>query len=66
MRSDEMTVLEPELITEDTGKSVRLYAYSCAISGKERSAWPSAEDKAKNGPGVTGLLEELQKTVLGV
>ena len=33
MESDEITMLMPELIFNDDGKGVRLFAYSSAISG---------------------------------
>ena len=61
MRSDETVMLTPELVFNDNGKDVRLFAYSSAICGKEGSAF---DNKAKNGSGATGLMKELEKTKL--
>lgn len=61
MRSDETVMLEPELTSKDDGKGVRLFAYACAVSGKEGSA---LDNKAKGGSGITGLMKELEKTIL--
>ena len=66
MESDEITMLMPELIFNDDGKGVRLFAYSSAISGKEGKASASKEVKAKVGSGFTGLREELEKIKLDV
>ena len=60
MASDEITMLEPELASND-GKSVRLFAYASALSGKEGGASAS-----KGGSGITGLRKELEKTKLDV
>ena len=54
-------MLTPELVFNDNGKGVRLFAYSSAICGKEGSAF---DKKAKNGSGATGLMTELEKTKL--
>ena len=51
------------LQTEDWG--VRLFAYSCAISGKEGRALPS-QGIAKEKAGIAGLRDELEKTKLDV
>ena len=64
MSSDENTMLEPEFIYNDDGKGIRLFAYSCAVSGKEGSALSTKEAKARNGSGITGLMKELEKTIL--
>ena len=61
MRSDETVMLTPELVFNDNGNGVRLFAYSSAICGKEGSA---LGNKAKNGSGATGLMKELEKTKL--
>ena len=61
MRSDETVMLTPELVFNGNGNSVRLFAYSSAICGKEGSAF---DNKAKNGSGATGLMKELEKTKL--
>jgi len=63
MRSDEITVLEPELVTKDNGKGVRLFAYASSMSGKDGSA---LGNKAKNNSGISGLMKELEKTKLDV
>ena len=54
-------MLEPELTSKDDGKGVRLFAYACAVSGKEGSA---LDNKATGGSGITGLMKELEKTIL--
>ena len=65
MASDEITMLEPELASND-GKSVRLFAYACAMSRKDRGASSSYGGKADSGSGITGLRKELEKTKLDV
>ena len=59
MESDVITMPKPERITHDGG--ARLFAYSCALSGKEGGASAS-----KGGSGITGLRNELEKTKLDV
>ncbi len=61
MGSDENTMLKPEWFADNEGKGVRLFAYSCALSGKEGGASAS-----KGGTGITGLMKELEKTKLDV
>ncbi len=61
MGSDENTMLKPEWFENNKGRSVRLFAYSCAISGKEGGASAS-----NGGTGITGLMKELEKTKLDV
>ncbi len=62
MGSDVITMPKPEWITNDGG--ARLFAYSCALSGKDGSATSSSGDKAKDGTGISGLMKELEKTKL--
>jgi len=62
MGSDVITMPKPEWITNDGG--ARLFAYSCALSGKEGSLSSSDEDKARGGTGISGLMKELEKTKL--
>ena len=64
MRSDKSITPKPEWINND-GSGIRLFAYTCAISGKEGGALPS-QGKAKGGTGITGLMKELEKTKLDV
>lgn len=66
MKSDENTMLKPEWIKEDNGRDVRLFAYSCALSGNDEGALNSAKGKAKDGAGISGLRKELEKTKLDV
>lgn len=66
MKSDENTMLKPEWVKEDNGRDVRLFAYSCALSGKDGRALDSVKDKAKDGAGISGLRKELEKTKLDV
>ena len=61
MGSDEITMLKPEWFADNNGKGVRLFAYSCALSGKEGGASASM-----GGTGITGLMKELEKTKLDV
>ncbi len=61
MGSDENTMLKPEWFADNNSCSVRLFAYSCALSGKEGGASAS-----KGGTGITGLMKELEKTKLDV
>lgn len=63
MASDKNKSLKPEWVSNN-GCGTRLFAYSCAISGKESGASSSAGDKAKGGTGITGLMKELEKTKL--
>ena len=62
MASDKNTRLKPEWVSNN-GSGARLFAYSCAISGKDVGA-SSSEDKAKVGSGISGLMKELEKTKL--
>ena len=64
MGSDEITMPKPEWFTNKNGNGTRLFAYSCALSGKDVGAKSSEEDKAKGGSGNTGLMKELEKTKL--
>ncbi len=66
MGSDENTMLKPEWFADNNSCSVRLFAYSCALSGKEGGALASKGVKAKGGTGITGLMKELEKTKLDV
>ena len=59
MRSDEIKMPRLELFEEDMGKGVRLFAYSSAISEKERSAASVSGDTAKAGSVYSGLNKEL-------
>ena len=63
MGSESTTVLKPEWL-EDSGNGTRLFAYSCALSGKDGGATSSSGDKAKDGTGISGLMKELEKTKL--
>ena len=63
MGSDKNTRVKPEWLSNN-GSDVRLFAYSCAISGKEAGASFSSEDKAKGSSGINGLMKELEKTKL--
>ena len=64
MGSDENTMLKPEWFADNEGKGVRLFAYSCELSGKDGRAKSSKEGKAKGSSGITGLMKELEKTKL--
>ena len=66
MKSDEITMPMPEWIKNDDGSGVRVFAYSCALSGKEGRALASKGDKVKGGTGISGLRKELEKTKLDV
>ena len=66
MGSDEITMPMPEWFKNDAGSGVRVFAYSCALSGKEGRALASKGDKAKDGTGISGLRKELEKTKLDV
>ena len=66
MGSDEITMPMPEWFKNDDGSGVRVFAYSCALSGKEDGALASKGVKAKGGTGITGLMKELEKTKLDV
>lgn len=63
MGSETITVLKPEWL-EDSGNGTRLFAYSCALSGKDGRAKSPKEGKAKGSSGITGLMKELEKTKL--
>ena len=63
MGSESTTVLKPEWL-EDSGNGTRLFAYSCALSGKEGKAKSSNEGKVKDNSGINGLMKELEKTKL--
>ena len=63
MGSEVITDLKPEWF-KDTGSGTRLFAYSCALSGKDGRAKSSKEGKAKGSSGITGLMKELEKTKL--
>ena len=63
MGSDKNTRVKPEWLSNN-GSDARLFAYSCAISGKESGSSPSSGDKARGGTGITGLMKELEKTKL--
>ena len=59
MRSDEIKAPEPEWCTEKAGNKVRLFAYLCALSGRDkRAAQPTSN------PNRSGLMKELEKTRL--
>ena len=62
MGSDEITMPMPEWIKNDDGSGVRVFAYSCALSGKEGRALASMGEKGKGGSGIYGVREELEKT----
>ena len=62
MGSDKNTSVKPEWLSNN-GSDARLFAYSCAISGKDVGA-SSSVDKAKGSSGITGLMKELEKTKL--
>ena len=64
MGSDEITMPKTTYWAVDNGKKARLYAYACALSGKDRKASFSSVDKATGGTGISGLREELEKTRL--
>ena len=64
MGSDKHITPKPEWINND-GCGIRLFAYTCAISGKEGGAL-SSQGKAMGGTGITGLRKELEKTRLDV
>lgn len=64
MSSDAITMPGLEWL-RNSDKNVRLFAYSCAISGKEGKA-VSSKGKAKEDSGITGLMSELEKTKLDV
>jgi len=66
MSSDKNDKSIAEWIKPDESYGVRLFAYSAALSGKDRGALASSETKAKGGTGITGLREELEKTKLDV
>ncbi len=66
MGSDEITMPMPEWFKTGEGSGVRLFAYSCALSGKDGRAFSSKGDKAKGGTGISGLMKELEKTKLDV
>ena len=63
MGSESITVLKPEWL-EDSGNGTRLFAYSCALSGKEGKPKSSTEGKVKDSSGINGLMKELEKTKL--
>ena len=63
MGSDKNTRVKPEWLSNN-GSDARLFAYSCAISGKESGSSSPSVDKAKGGTGITGLMKELEKTKL--
>ena len=60
MDSDVITMPKPEWIP-NKGSGARFLAYSYALSGKEGGASAS-----KGGSGITGLMNELNKTKLDV
>ena len=64
MGSDEFTMPKPEWCTDKSGSGARLYAYSCALSGKNGNVLASSDGKAKVGTGIAGLMKELEKTRL--
>ena len=64
MGSDEFIMPKPEWCTAKSGSGARLYAYSCALSGKNGCVLTSSDSKAKVGTGITGLMKELEKTRL--
>ena len=64
MSSDQKTSPKAEWLS-NSDKELRLFAYTCAISGKEGGALP-LQGKAKGGTGITGLRRELEKTKLDV
>ena len=66
MGSDEITMPMPEWIKTGEGSGVRLFAYSCALSGKEGRALFAKSNKAKGGTGISGLRKELEKTKLDI
>ena len=66
MGSDEITMLKPEWVADNDGGGVRLFAYSCALSGKEGRALFAKSNKAKGGTGITGLRKELEKKNLDI
>lgn len=66
MVSDENTMLKPEWFEDNDDDVVRIFAYSCALSGKEGRALFAKENKAMGGTGITGLRKELEKTKLDV
>ena len=65
MRSDKNSTPKTEWFENDDSCGVRLFAYSCAISGNEGRALSSV-GKAKEGAGISGLRKELEKTKLDV
>ena len=65
MESDVITMPNPEFIT-NKNNGVRLFAYACAMSRKDRGASSSHGGKAESGSGITGLRKELEKTKLDV
>ena len=64
MRSDVITMPAPELFPNNDGNGVRFLAYAYAIGGKDGSAMSSKDGKAKGGSGISGLINELEKTRL--
>lgn len=63
MGSDQITMPKSEWLS-NSGRSVRLFAYSCAISGNENGSLST--DKNKEDTGIAGLRKELEKTKLDV
>ena len=64
MSADDFTMPNPEWCYDKSGRGVRLFAYSCALSGKEGGSLSSSDGKAKNSSGISGLMKELEKTKL--
>ena len=65
MGSDVITMPNFEFHANDEC-GVRLFAYSCALSGKEGRAMFAKSNMAKGGTGITGLRKELEKTKLDI
>ena len=64
MSSDLKTSPKAEWLS-NSDKELRLFAYTCAISGKEGRAL-SLKGKAEEKAGMASLREELEKTKLDV
>ena len=64
MRSDVITMPKSESFPNDTNDGVRLLAYAYAMSGKDGGATSSKNGKAKKSSGMSGLINELEKTRL--
>ncbi len=64
MRSDVITMPKSESFPNETNDGVRFLAYAYAMSGKDGAAVSSKDGKAKEGSGMSGLINELEKTKL--